>query len=119
MKHTYTQAHACTQYYNNNIAHVHLVHTEKLYTCMYDNKNVYFIHNVDRATNIEEITTGIENTDKGINTTENEGSAVNLHLVHIHPSGCPGFFSSSWLTNVDGMKDLWCSSTVRLLSTQI
>ena len=24
-----------------------------------------------------------------------------------------------WLTNVDGMKDLWCSSTVRLLSTQI
>ena len=30
-----------------------------------------------------------------------------------------GFFSSSWLTTVDGMKDLWCSSTVRLLSTQI
>ena len=29
------------------------------------------------------------------------------------------FFSSSWLTNVDGMKDLWCSSTVQLLSTQI
>ena len=47
------------------------------------------------------------------------------------------FFSSSWLTNVDEMKDLWCSSTaaintdmnwikdlwcsstVRLLSTQI
>ena len=28
------------------------------------------------------------------------------------------FFSSSWLTNVDGMKDLWCSSTVWLLSTQ-
>ena len=27
-------------------------------------------------------------------------------------------FSSSWLTNVDGMKDLWCSSTVWLLSTQ-
>ena len=27
-------------------------------------------------------------------------------------------FSSSWLTNVDGMKDLWCSSTVQLLSTQ-
>ena len=25
-----------------------------------------------------------------------------------------GFFSSSWLNNVDGMKDLWCSSTVRL-----
>ena len=22
-----------------------------------------------------------------------------------------GFFSSSWLTTVDGMKDLWCSST--------
>ena len=36
------------------------------------------------------------------------------------PGGCPGFFfSSGWLTNVDGMKDLWCSSTVRLLSTQI
>ena len=29
------------------------------------------------------------------------------------------FLSSSWLTNVDGMKDLWCSSAVRLLSTQI
>ena len=27
--------------------------------------------------------------------------------------------STSWLTNVDEMKDLWCSSTVRLLSTQI
>ena len=28
-------------------------------------------------------------------------------------AGGPGFFfSSSWLTNVDGMKDLWCSSTV-------
>ena len=47
---------------------------------------------------------------------------------------CPGFDSRwlpwvfffvflslpcSWLTNVDGMKDLWCSSTVWLLSTQI
>ena len=30
-----------------------------------------------------------------------------------------GFFSSSWLNNVDGMKDLWCSSTAWLLSTQI
>ena len=30
-----------------------------------------------------------------------------------------GFFTSSWLTDVDGMKDLWCSSTVWLLSTQI
>ena len=29
------------------------------------------------------------------------------------------FFTSNWLTNVDGMRDLWCSSTVRLLSTQI
>ena len=29
------------------------------------------------------------------------------------------FFSPSWLTNVDGMKDLWCSSAIRLLSTQI
>ena len=30
------------------------------------------------------------------------------------------FPSSKWLTNVDGMKDLWCSSTytVQLLSTQ-
>ena len=36
------------------------------------------------------------------------------------PSGYPGFFfSSSWLTNVDGMEDLWCPSIVRLLSTQI
>ena len=25
------------------------------------------------------------------------------------------FFSSSWLTNVDEMKDLWCSNTVWLL----
>ena len=29
------------------------------------------------------------------------------------------FFSSSWLTNIDGMKDLWYSTTVQLLSTQI
>ena len=29
------------------------------------------------------------------------------------------FFFSSWLTNVDGMKDLWYSSIARLLSTQI
>ena len=29
------------------------------------------------------------------------------------------FFSSSWLTNVDRMKDLWCSSTAWLLSAQI
>ena len=35
------------------------------------------------------------------------------------PSGCPGFSSFIWLANVDGMKDLLCSSTVRLLSTQI
>ena len=27
-------------------------------------------------------------------------------------------FVFSWLTNVGGTKDLWCSSTVRLLSTQ-
>ena len=26
------------------------------------------------------------------------------------PGGYPGFFSSSWLTNVDEMKDLSCSS---------
>ena len=32
---------------------------------------------------------------------------------------CCCFFSSSWLTNVDEMKDLWYSSTVQLLSTQI
>ena len=37
------------------------------------------------------------------------------------PGGCPGFLfcssvSSSWLANnVDGMKNLWCSSTVWLL----
>ena len=36
------------------------------------------------------------------------------------PSGFPGlFFSSSWLSNVYGMKTLWCSSTVQLLSAQI
>ena len=29
------------------------------------------------------------------------------------------FFYSSWLTNVDEMKDLWCSGTVQLPSTQI
>ena len=35
-------------------------------------------------------------------------------------SGCPGFFLFQLAyTNVNGMKDLWCSSTVRLLSTQI
>ena len=35
------------------------------------------------------------------------------------PGGCPGFFSlpTGSVTNVDGMKDLWCSSTVWLLST--
>ena len=44
-------------------------------------------------------------------------------------AGGPGF-DPQWLprifflfqlayTNVNGMKDLWCSSTVRLLSTQI
>ena len=36
------------------------------------------------------------------------------------PGSYPGFFfSSSWLTNVDEMKDLWCSSTVWLLYTHI
>ena len=36
------------------------------------------------------------------------------------PSDCPGFFLFQLAyTNVNGMKDLWCSSTVRLLSTQI
>ena len=29
-----------------------------------------------------------------------------------------GLSSSSWLTNVDGIQDLWCFSTVCLLSTQ-
>ena len=29
-------------------------------------------------------------------------------MIHIHHDGGPGF-DSSWLTNVDGMKDLWCS----------
>ena len=32
---------------------------------------------------------------------------------------CIFFFFSNWLTNVDGMKNLWCSSTVQLLSAQI
>ena len=35
------------------------------------------------------------------------------------PVAALGFFSSIWLTNVNGMKDLWCSSTVRLLSTRM
>ena len=42
--------------------------------------------------------------------------------THMYPGSYPRFFfSSSWLTNVhvDEMKDLGCSSTVRLLSTQI
>ena len=30
------------------------------------------------------------------------------------PCGCLIFSSSSWLPNVDGMKDLWCSSTAWL-----
>ena len=36
-------------------------------------------------------------------------------------AGGPGFLPlpAAWLTNVDGMKDLWCSSTIQLLSTQI
>ena len=42
---------------------------------------------------------------------------TNMTLGSI-PGGYSGFFSSSWLTNVDGMKDLWCSSRVQLLSTQ-
>ena len=28
------------------------------------------------------------------------------------PGSCLVFFFSSWLTNVEGMKDLWCCSTV-------
>ena len=35
------------------------------------------------------------------------------------PGGYPAFFPSNWLANVDEMKDLWCSNTVQLLSTQI
>ena len=36
------------------------------------------------------------------------------------PGGYPGFVSLPvGLLNVDEMKDLWCSSTVWLLSTQI
>ena len=36
------------------------------------------------------------------------------------PQWLPGFFLFQLAyTNVNGMKDLWCSSTVRLLSTQI
>ena len=57
---------------------------------------------------------------------------VKQEALGLISSGCLGFFSSSsWLTNVDGMKDLvvwllsgyrdewkglWCSSTVQLLS---
>ena len=35
------------------------------------------------------------------------------------PSGYPGYFlfQLAQLLNVDGMKGLWCSNTVRLLST--
>ena len=32
------------------------------------------------------------------------------------PDRCLGFFFSSWLTNIDGMKDLWCSSTAQLIA---
>ena len=34
--------------------------------------------------------------------------------VDVHNNDC-----CAWLTKVDGVKDLWYSSTVRLLSTQI
>ena len=46
---------------------------------------------------------------------------LKLEALGLIPGGYPGFFffSSSWLTNLDEMKDLWCSSTVWLLSTQI
>ena len=51
-------------------------------------------------------------------------------IEHLHAAkvGGPGsdprwlpwfFFSFTWLINVDEMKDLWCSSTVWLLSTQM
>ena len=42
-----------------------------------------------------------------------------LGLIPMAVANCLGFSSSSCLTNVDGMNDLWCSSTVRLLSIQI
>ena len=56
--------------------------------------------------------------------------AVAQWSEHLHAAkvGCPGFdsqwlswvlISSNLLTNVDGMKDLWCCSTAQLLSTQI
>ena len=35
------------------------------------------------------------------------------------PAATLDFFSCSWLANIDEMNDLWCSSTVGLLSTQI
>ena len=56
------------------------------------------------------------------------GDCGELARAPVDKAGGPGFdswwlpwffFSFSWLPNVDGMKDLWCSSTVRLLSTQI
>ena len=56
------------------------------------------------------------------------GSHGSVARTPVAKAGGPGFdsrwlpwvfSSSSWLTNVDGMQDLWCSSRVRLLSTQI
>ena len=39
--------------------------------------------------------------------------------MDLFPSSCPGLFSSSWLTNVDQKKGLWCSSAVWLLATNM
>ena len=53
----------------------------------------------------------------GVVTQWPEHLWLKQEVLGSNPGGCPGFFfPSSWLTNVDGMKDLWCSSTVRLLS---
>ena len=37
------------------------------------------------------------------------------------PGSCPGsiFFSSSWLTDVAEMKDLWCSSSLTMINTDM
>ena len=56
------------------------------------------------------------------------GSHSSVVIAPVAKAGGPGFSSAGWLTNVDGMKDLWCintdmngmkylwcSSTVRLL----
>jgi hypothetical protein len=45
--------------------------------------------------------------------------AAGVHGFDFPAAALVSFFSSSWLTTVDEMKDLWCSSTIWLLSTQM